>query len=180
MDDEIHEFLHRQLHGLQPPPPPSPPPILGPPDNDDPLAGLDYCNKCGNNIQDELRPIGISMARGLRAQLKAAPDLSVIHAAKIWKPVTIEGSQLAWWNFIYRDPEGRRGHWGMYPKGAAWVRGEISVPLYAQLVWDRTLGKRRFIGLLEDDSEKGRKRVYFRDVLPFDLDDLGRGPHGSL
>jgi len=134
---------------------------------------------CGNNVSSELRGLNSGMARGLRAQYEAVPDLSVVRAARIWKPFSIECSQLAWWGFIYPDPQARKGYWGMTPRGAAWVRGDISVPKYAELIWDRHLGKRTFRGLLEDNSQRGRARVHFRDVVPYDHGDHmgGRSAH---
>ena len=192
MDPEAaRKWLEDRRHPPSPPPPlSSSPPPTDDDDGDDPLSGLTHCTMCGNNVSDDERGCNLGMAKGLWHHyydlFDAGEDpMAVCHAARIWKPYSIECSQWEWWGFIYPDPDGRKGWWGMTPDGRLFVQNQLRVPKYAVLVWDIGLGKRRFTGLLEDDTEAGRTRVGIRDLMPFDDDDLmahrsphdGDGPH---
>ena len=144
------------------------------------LADRSGCPLCCNNICTDERGIDAGMAMGLWTQYYYCLDngldpLQPVHAASaaIWKGFTDSGSQFEWWRFIYRDPDGRKGWWGMYPDGVTWVRNLSSVPKYARLVWNRELGKRS-AELITDDTEMGRQRVTIREAMgeKFDFDDL--------
>lgn len=167
-----HTDTRNFLQGLlRPPPYPPVPPFA---DDPDPLEGLTHCPTCHQSVTSYERSISRAQATALVLTELAAPDGSPVYAAPLWHEArTKEGSQLEWWGLITPDPQGRSGWWCVTERGLRFARGEISVPKWAFVVFDRQLGRGRFDHLIENDgSDKGRERITIRDVKGFDLDVL--------
>ena len=121
---------------------------------DDPRPGLDaplrahiewvfrnleegvQCPCCEQKAKAYRRKITSPMARGLIRQYRQARQ-EYVHTASVMRPDTHEASQLAWWGLLAEEPRtrpdgGRAGWWRITDTGAAFARGEITVPKY---VW---------------------------------------------